>query len=130
MSNTITLDQARESADQLVEIAEQLSDFRFKNFETLTDSERTEIRLKISSIRRMANDMTALIVGQTLQNLTENLKIIIEATKEAEKDINKINEVKKILNIAAAVIKLSAAIITLNPVAILSAAGEVISSSK
>lgn len=130
MSDAITLNDASTIADQLVELAEQISDFRFKNFTTLSTEDSANLRLLVSSIRRNASDMTALIVGKKIKNLQDNLEVIAKATDEAEKAIAKIEEIKKAIDVATAVVRLGAAVITLNPVAILEAANNLIAVSR
>jgi len=130
MSDTITRDDASAIADQLVELAEQISDFRFKNFSTLSTEDSANLRLFVSSIRRNASDMTALIVGKKIENLQNNLEVVAKATNEAEKAITKIEEIKKAIDIATAIVRLGAAVITLNPAAILEAANNLIIVSK
>jgi CII-binding regulator of phage lambda lysogenization HflD len=129
MTDIITVAQATEVADQLVALAEQLSDFRFKNFADLSTEDSKDLRLKVSSIRRQASDITASIIGQKIQNLQDNLKEIAKAINEAEKALDQIKQTRKALDIATAIIRLGAAIITLNPVAILGAASDLITIS-
>jgi hypothetical protein len=130
MSNTITLINANAIADQLVELAEQISDFRFKHFDTLSTEDSANLRLLVSSIRRTASDITALIIGQKIQDLQDNLKVIAEAANEAEKAIAKITEIREAIDIATAIVRLGSAVITLNPDAILEAANNLIAVSK
>jgi hypothetical protein len=130
MNDTITLDDASSIADQLVELAEQISDFRFKNFSTLSTEDSANLRLLVSSIRRNTSDMTALIVGKKIENLQKSLEVVAKATNEAEKAITKIEEIKKAIDVATAIVRLGAAVITLNPTAILEAANNLIIVSK
>ena len=126
MSDEITLEQAGEIADQLVALAEQISDWRFKNFSTLSSQQSNALRLLVSSIRHKASDITALVIGQKIANLQDNLKTVTQATNEAEKAINQIQQIRKALDIATAVVRLGSAVITLNPIAILEAANNLI----
>lgn len=130
MNDIVTKAQATEIADQLVALAEQLSDFRFKYFTELSTEDSHNIRLMISSIRRQASDLTALSIGQKIADIQDNLKAITEATNEAEKALSKIQEIRNILDIAAAIIRLGAAFITLNPKAIIKAASDLIAVSQ
>jgi uncharacterized protein YqhQ len=130
MSDTVTKFQAGEVADQLVALAEQLSDFRFKSSTSLSIEDSKELRLRVSSIRRQASDITASIVGQKIASLDQKLREISKATDEAEKALSKISEIRKALDIATGVIRLGAAVITLNPDAIVKAASDLIAVSR
>jgi hypothetical protein len=126
MSDIVTKAQAGEIADQLVTLAELISDFRFKNFADLSTEDSQNLRLMVSSIRRQASDLTALSIGQKIANIQDNLKAIAEATNEAEKALSQIQEIRKAFDIAAAIIRLGAAVITLNPTAIIESASNLI----
>lgn len=130
VSNRITLAQADEIADQLVTLAELLSDLRFQQFANLSVEDRNELRRQVSTIRRQASDLTALIVGQKLDDLPDHLKAIAQATNVAEKALGQIQQVRKAINLGTAIIRLAAAVMTLNPTAILAAASSLIAVSQ
>jgi hypothetical protein len=124
----LSRDQARTLAQDFLEIANELSDFRVENFETLSTSRRLELNRLEGRVRHAANDFLDLAINLAVGDLDAQLEEIAGATKRGKEALDRINDVRKAIGIATAFVKLGAAIVTGNPGAIAGAIVEVGSS--
>jgi len=118
MAEQLTAQQARELADRFLHLATQLADYCAINSDKLTDAERVKIQSQASSLLRQSSDMTAVAIGKTLEGLADTLQKTSQATDQMQRAIARLDQPNKVLGIAAAAVKLGAAILTFNPVAI------------
>jgi len=121
MAEQLSAQQARELADRFLHLATQLADYCITNSDKLTDAERVKIHSQASTLLRQSSDMTAVAIGKTLEGLAETLDQTAQATDQMQQAIARLDKPNKVLGIAAAAVKLGAAILTFNPMAIVGA---------
>jgi hypothetical protein len=118
------------NADEMVTIFNNLSqaldDFRTgpKVPPETTPEQLEEIRDKAQACEDLAHNFTADSIGATLQSIQPHLNAIKAVTKEAQTQLTHLNDVSKVISIAAAAVSVGTAIAAGNPGAILTAADD------
>jgi len=126
----ISKNQARELAKTFRDLSNQLGDFRFENWSSLSTSQRQSIEDAEWTVLNYSSDFITTAVGIALNDMQADLKAISDATSKAKKAIAIIETVKDILKVTAALIVLGGAIASQNPSAIASAAGDLFNTAK
>ena len=117
----ITAEQARELAKDYNESANIIGDFRLTNWDRLSPEERLVLGNSGRTLLDHSQDLITYAVGKILDDTQASLNQIRNATADANRAIKKIDDIKKVINIAAALVTLAAAIYTENPAGIANA---------
>lgn len=117
----LTTEQARELAEHFYRLSKELGDYRFAHWDKLRRSERLSIETLEWSLLNASSDFTAGAVDITLADVTPVLKRVAHATKAMKTAIKRAKRVGKVLGIAAAAVKLTAALVSGSPSAIATA---------
>lgn len=126
----ITKDQARAIAKTFRDLSNQLGDYRFEKWGTLSAGERRSIEDVEWTLLNHSSDFITTAVGIAFNDMQSDLKAIADATARAKKVLANINAVKDIIKVAAALVVLGGAIASQSPTAIASAAEDLFDTSK
>jgi len=114
--------QARDLAQKFHDLSTTVGDYRFDHWDDLTKSERERLKdIQLTLLNNSTHFITEL-VGVILDDVEGDLQALQKVTTQAQKALKNIADVKKAIEIAAALVKLGAAIASENPGAIASAA--------
>lgn len=122
----ISKDQARDLSKAFLDLSHLLGEYRFANWGALTPGQRRSIEDAEWDLLNYSGSILTLAVGIALDDMKKDLKRITDATAKAKKVVQKIQKVKNVINVAAAVIILGGAIASKNPKAIVEASGDLI----
>lgn len=120
----LSANQARELGKEFFQLSKSLGDYRFDNWDKLTKSQRDSIEDFEWTLLNYSSDFTARAIRVTLEDLQATLGNIRRATNDMDQAIHRLKQVNKIIGIAAAAIKLAAAVATSNVNAIATALDE------
>lgn len=129
MMETLTADQAYQLATWYNSLARAIGDYRFDNWNKLSEEERTKLENKEYSVRNASTDFVELALRLTLTDLAGTLKRIKQATDQMKSAIKHLQNVGKAIKIATAAVTLGGAIVSMNPSAIAEAIGGAISAA-
>lgn len=121
----ISPEQAREIACLFREVSVAIGNYRFGNWNSLTSNQRQNLENLEWTLLNYSSDLITIIVGTIINNAIVSLGRIQESTTQAKHAIETINDIKKTIVIAGAVIKLGAAFVTKDPVMIGSAVDDI-----
>jgi len=120
----LTAQQARDLANLFFDLAQKMGNYRFDNWDKLSEDDRASLESRMWTLINYSSDFTAEAVSLTVDELDPILKQIESATKKMTKAIKTLGTVRKVLTVAAAAIKLGAAIMAGNVGQIAAAAQE------
>ncbi len=123
---TLSLEDARNIANSLRTLSSRLGDYRFKNWDNLSESERSRIESLEWTLLNYSSDMTATAIEIATSNIQEQVSNIRAATDKLNGIIDKINDARKVIAIATKGVTLAAAIATGNIIAIKEAADKLL----
>ncbi len=123
----ITAAQALELAKDYNRSANLIGDFRIKNWNRLSDEDRLVLGNTGRTLLDQSQDLITCAVGKILDDTQASLNDIKHATADANETIKTIEDIKKVINIGAALVTLAAAIYTENPTGIANAVKNLIS---
>jgi hypothetical protein len=113
--------QARELAEEFYGLSKELGTYRFGHWDALSREERTAMEAMEWSLLNASSDYTGMAVEVALDDVAPVVKRVASTTRKMKAAIKKAKRVKKVLDIAAAAVKLTGAIVSGSPAAILSA---------
>ena len=125
----MTTEQARGLAEEFFELSKALGKYRFAHWEELRRDDRRSIEALEWSLLRASSDFTATAIEIALDDVGPVLKRVTRATRAMKTEIKRAQRVGKVLGIAAAAVKLTAAIVTGSPSAIVAAIDRALKSS-
>jgi hypothetical protein len=114
-------EQARALADEFLAASEAVSDFRFRENANLSTYEVLALKSLEQKLSNQSDDLTAMAIRLTLDNLNQTIAQIVKTTGDARAAIAKLNDIGKAVSIAANLVALGGAIATGNPEGILTA---------
>jgi hypothetical protein len=114
----LTTDEARGLAEQFHRISKELGDYRFAHWNELRKDERSEIESLEWSLLNASADFAASALDITLDDIAPVVKRVAGSTRRMKAAIRRAKRSKDVLAIAAAAVKLSAAIVSGSPSAI------------
>jgi hypothetical protein len=117
----LTTEQARELAEQFYRLSKELGDYRFANWDKLRRRDRLALEAVEWSLLNASSDFTVGAVDVALGDVAPVVKQVARATKTMKTAIKRAKRVEKVLGIAAAAVKLTAAVVSGSPSAIVSA---------
>jgi hypothetical protein len=121
---------AFELSKQFRELAINLGNYRFANWNTLTPTQRRDLEDEEWSLLNSSSDMTTKAVGLALEESEINVQSIKSSVGKAKRSIKKLEKVTKVINVATASVGLAAAIVAKDPGAIAKNAKLVIDAAK
>ena len=114
----LTSDDALALSKSYRDLSVAIGDFRFKNWNTLSEADRKALEEKEWALLNASSDMVTKAVGLTLDESEVAAKKVQGAAATAEKAVKTLKEVRKVITIAAAAVGLAAAIASKDPGAI------------
>jgi hypothetical protein len=114
----LTTEEARALAKQYYDLAHALSEFRFANWDSMSDAQRAELESLTWSLLTQSSDMTTRAIDLAGDDLKPAMKDISRATRNLVRAARRLSDVKSALNIAAKALALGSAIFTGNGIAI------------
>lgn len=125
----LTVDEARDLARLYYELATALGEFRFDNWDSMSQAQRTELESLEWSLLTQSSDMTTRAIDLATDDMRASLKEISRATKNLTRAVKRVSAVKNALNIATKALTLGSAIFTGNAIAIAKAASSAIAAA-
>ncbi|MDT7829742.1 hypothetical protein RQM65_13795 [Pricia sp. S334] len=112
---SLTSHQVKELADNLLRMTNALGNYRYENYEHLTE----EQNLRIKNLHRRQLSLTTRLYTQSailvMEEVETSLKHIETITHDTRKLYKELGSVQKIINRATSVLTLAIAIIGLDP---------------
>ena len=114
----LSAEDAFELSKQFRELAINLGNYRFANWNTLTPTQRHDVEDEEWSLLNSSSDMTTKAVGLALEESEMNVQSIKSSVSKAKKAIKKLEKVGEVIKVATAAVGLAAAIVAKDPGAI------------
>jgi len=95
-----------------------IGQYRFGNWETLSEDDRRTLEDEEWSLLNASSDMLTKAVGLTLDESDPNGQKVQDATVAAAKAVKTLKQVGKVINVATAAVGLAAAIVAKDPGAV------------
>ena len=114
----LTKDEARGLAERFYRISKELGDYRFAHWSELGKDERSELESLEWSLLNASADFTTAALDIAMEDLAPVVKRVVGTTRRMKTAIRRAKRSKDVLAIAAAAVKLSAAIVAGSPSAI------------
>jgi hypothetical protein len=114
----LTTKEARALAEQFYRISKELGNYRFARWNELTRDERREIESLEWSLLNASADFAASALDVALDDIAPVVKRVAGSARRMKSAIRKAKRPRDVLAIAAAAVKLSAAIVSGSPSAI------------
>ncbi len=114
----LTTEEARALAEQFYRISKELGNYRFARWNELTRDERREIESLEWSLLNASADFAASALDVALDDIAPVVKRVAGSARRMKSAIRKAKRPRDVLAIAAAAVKLSAAIVSGSPSAI------------
>jgi hypothetical protein len=118
--------QATHLADNFLDLAKAIGDFRYNNWYSLTDEEKQNLAALKSSIMNYGEDILALSTTLIMDDVQTSLGQINNITSQIKGTIQTLHNIQKGFDVASSIVNLGAAIISLNPQSVVKAIGGVI----
>jgi hypothetical protein len=122
----LTADQAFELSKAFRSIAIAIGNFREDNFETLKPAQMKRLEELEFDVLNDSTKFNQLSLSLSLDDLQSTLDRIGDATAKAQRAITNLENVDKVIRIASATITLGAAIVSMNPGAIIGSIGNIV----
>jgi len=114
----LTIKEARELSERFYRISKELGDYRFAHWDAMRKEERDAIESLEWSLLNASADFSASALDIALDDLAPVLKRVAGSTRRMKSAIRNAKRSRDVLAIAAAAVKLSAAIVSGSPSAI------------
>ena len=114
----LTSTEALELSKQFRDLANDIGNYRFSNWSSLTPTQKRDLEDEEWSLLNAASDMTTKAVGLTLDESEVNFQSIKSSVGKAKKAIKKLEKVGEVIKVATATVGLAAAIMAKDPGAI------------
>ena len=113
-----TKEDALELSKKFREFSIALGNYRFENWGELTPGQRQQLENQEWTLLNHASDLTTLAVGIALDQTQTSVSKINASIAKAKNSVKKLDTIRKIINLAESGIRLAAAIVTKDPIAI------------
>lgn len=123
MPEKLFADDARKLARSYLDASHAVGKYLIDNYQQLSPEERKQLKEAKAALSDYASEFMTLAVGITLDQIQGGLAALKSATAKAKKAIGTIQKTKDLINLAAALVSLGAAIAAKNPSAISAALG-------
>jgi hypothetical protein len=114
----LTAEDAFELSKQFRDLAINLGNYRFANWNTLTPTQRRDVEDEEWSLLNSSSDMTTKAVGLALEESEVNVQGIKNSVSKAKRAIKKLEKVGEVIRVATAAVGLAAAVVAKDPGAI------------
>jgi hypothetical protein len=118
---TLTPQQATDLANNFLGLARAIGYFRFKNWNRLTKSEKKVLAAFRSDILKTGEDILALSTSLVMDDVQTSLEQINNLTLQIKGTVENLKNIQKGINIAASIVTLGTAIISMNPESVINA---------
>ena len=125
----LNADDARKLARSFYDLAGKLGKFRFDNWTRMQDDERAQLEKVEWALLTQSSELATRAILISTDDLDESLAEISRATKRMTRELQRIEDAKKVLRIANKALRLGEALLTGNAVAIANAASAAISAA-
>ena len=126
----LTPDQIRQSRDALQDTVDQLNRLLMAKRRELSQDDIDKINEAVGSLLDAADKLTAQAIKGTAEQIASSVQGIQDATNNANHALKVLDNIRKGINIAAALVGLGTAILAGNPGGIITAATEVIGAAR
>ena len=126
----LTSQEVNELANYLLAMAKSISDYRIKNFNTLSPPENQKIKDLNEAILNYADQLYTMSAILVLDDVATSLSTINEVTNKMQATYTKLLDVQKAINIAASVVALGESIVKLDPNAVKASIGGIVNTMK
>jgi len=126
----LTADDAFDLSKQFRDAAVSLGNYRFDNWDDLTNAQRQDLEDDEWSLLNASSDMITKAVGLALDESELTLSELQASTTKAKKAIKTLKTVGQVIGVATALVGLAAAIISKDPKAVANNAKLVYAASK
>jgi hypothetical protein len=126
----LTSQEVNELANYLLAMAKSISDYRIKNFNTLSPPENQKIKDLNDAILNYADQLYTMSAILVLDDVATALSTINEVTNKMQATYTKLMDVQKAINIAASVVALGESIVKLDPNAVKASIGGIVNTLK
>lgn len=114
----ISTEDARDLARLYYDLAVSLGEFRFNNWDEMSQSQRTELESLEWTLLTQSSDMTTRAISLATTDMKSSLKEISRATKGLTRAVRRVSDVKKAIMFASKALALGSAVFTGNADAI------------
>ena len=114
----ISTEDARDLARLYYDLAVSLGEFRFNNWDAMSQSQRTELESLEWTVLTQSSDMTTRAISLAATDMKSSLKEISHATKGLTRAVRRVSDVKKAITFASKALALGSAVFTGNADAI------------
>lgn len=126
----LTSAEALALSKQFRDLANDLGNYRFSNWSSLTPTQKRDLEDEEWSLINAASDMTTKAIGLALEESEINFQSIKSSVGKAKKAIKKLEKVGQVITVATATVGLAAAIMAKDPGAIAKNAKLVVEAAK
>ncbi len=117
----LTAVQARGLAEEFYKLSVKLGSYRFANWDNTTVKERRAIESMEWSLLNASSDFTSMAINLALDDVEPILERIRRVTRKMKNSVKKLERIAKVIGIGEAAVRLSGAIVSGSPSAIVSA---------
>ena len=121
MKTKLTADDAFDLAKQFHDLSTAVGDYRFKNWDAITTAQMAKLKDAQFMLLNQSTHMVTEAVGLELDDAQDGLAALNGVTAKAQRALKNIADIKKAIEITAALVKLGAAVASENPAAIAAA---------
>jgi hypothetical protein len=114
-------DQTLAIAQQFSRLARVVEDYRLNHFDQLTDLQQSGLASAEDHLRRTANAFLDYGLNEVMDNAQGSIDQLTQITQRLTRDVERLNDVTKALNVIGVVVQLASAFSSANPAAIASA---------
>ncbi|HQU28591.1 MAG: hypothetical protein KC563_06395 [Nitrospira sp.] len=114
----LTSTDALELSKQFRDMANDLGNYRFDHWSSLTPTQKRDLEDEEWSLLNAASDMTTKAVGLALDESEITFQSVKSSVGKAKKAIKKLEKVGEVIKVATATVGLAAAIMSKDPGAI------------
>jgi hypothetical protein len=117
----LTAVQARGLAEEFYKLSVKLGSYRFANWDRITVKERRAIESMEWSLLNASSDFTSMAINLALDDVGPILNRIGRVTRKMKNSVKKLERIAKVIGIGEAAVRLTGAIVSGSPSAIVSA---------
>jgi hypothetical protein len=117
----LTSQQATGLANNFLGLAKVIGDFRYKNWNKLTKSEKNKLAAFKSQILKSGEDILAISTNLVMDDVQTSLEEINSLSSQIKGTVENLKNIQKGINIAASIVILGSSLISRNPKSIIDA---------
>ena len=108
----LTSEEANRLANNFLALARSVGDYRFANWKDLSSKEKEQLGNLQDSLLDQGEKILAFSVSLKMEEVSESLNNIQIITGKIQRTMRKLEDIQKVINIAAAAVSLGTAILT------------------